>query len=212
MSTHSSSHVNSDSESIHDHDGHTGISGNSVSLSEISPSCSRTINSTDMADLSSTNHYRFQVTSWKDKRMDPTNSSYLITDQQFTMVGKDVFYRSGTDHIIGWNIHQSQIKCTALYAVHLDTQFPVLLAKWIQHSQWLVLKARGGKRLPHFYQNIRVHLYTSSQHCLMQTFFNQSLLITSWTKPVQEIVPDYKNNKRPTGRFCIALLMSFCCL
>ena len=43
MSTHSSSHFNSDSESIR---GHTSISGDSVSVSEVSPSCSRAVNST----------------------------------------------------------------------------------------------------------------------------------------------------------------------
>ena len=53
--------------------------------------------------------------------MDPTNPSYLITDLHFTMVGKDVFYQGGTDHIIGWNTHQLRTKCTVLYVMHLDT-------------------------------------------------------------------------------------------
>jgi len=101
------------------------------------------------------------------------------------MTGRDVSYQSGTDHIIGWNIPRLRIKCTALYVVYLDTQFPILLA---EHSQQPVLKARGGKKLLLFYRNIRVHLYTSNLHCVM-IFFNQFPLIISWIGPVQEIIP-----------------------
>ena len=128
-----------------------------------------------------THHYRFQVTSWKDKLelgMDPTNSSYLITDQQFTMVGKDVFYRSAHNWL-EYSPITDKMYCfvcrafTALYAVHLDTQFPVLLAKWIQHSQWLVLKWKKATTLLSKHQNSLVH----KQSALSYTDFLQSVPI-----------------------------------